>query len=51
MLKYYRERFGFKPEDYPNAHDCDHNTMAIPLHNKMSAEDYAYVVSALRKLR
>jgi dTDP-4-amino-4,6-dideoxygalactose transaminase len=50
MLKYYRERFGLKPDDYPAAKDCDQNTMAIPLHNKMSADDYAYVVSALRKL-
>lgn len=51
MLKYYRERFNFKPEDFPVARDCDQNTMAIPLHNKLSTDDYAYIVSALRKLR
>ncbi len=51
MLKYYQQRFGLRPEDYPVAMDCDRNTMAIPLHNKLSADDYEYVVSALRKLR
>lgn len=51
MLKYYRQRFGLRPEDYPGARDCDQNTMAIPLHNKLLPGDYAYVVSALRRLR
>lgn len=51
MLKYYRERFGFRPEDYPAARDCDQHSMAIPLHNKLSVDDYAYIVSALKNLR
>jgi perosamine synthetase len=47
MLGYYRERFGSKPEDFPVARDLASQTMAIPLHNRMSAEDYEYVVQAL----
>ena len=47
MLGYYRERFGIKPSDYPGAQACDQNTMAIPLHNRMTAEDYHYVVKTL----
>ena len=50
MLAYYRERFGFNPEDFPGARDCNDHTMAIPLHNRMTAEDYAYVVAAIRQL-
>ena len=50
MLGYYRERFGFRPEDYPGAKDCDQNTMAIPLHNRMNPEDYAYVAHMLRTI-
>ena len=50
MLGYYRERFGLKPDDFPSARDCDHNTMAIPLHNRMTADDYHYVVKALLEL-
>ncbi|WP_404942212.1 DegT/DnrJ/EryC1/StrS family aminotransferase [Pseudomonas danubii] len=51
MLAYYRERFALKPEDFPGARDCNDHTMAIPLHNRMSEEDYAYVVEAIRQLR
>jgi perosamine synthetase len=50
LLGYYRDRFGLKPDDYPGARDCDANTMAIPLHNRMTTDDYAYVVDALRKI-
>lgn len=47
MLGYYRERYGIDPADYPAARDCDANTMAIPLHNRMTATDYERVVQAL----
>jgi len=50
MLAYYRERFGLKPDDFPGARDCNDHSMAIPLHNRMSPEDYAYVVEAIRYL-
>ena len=50
MLGYYRKRFGLQPEDYPAARDCDANTMAIPLHNRMTPDDYEYIVDTLRSL-
>ena len=50
MLGYYRDRLGLKADDYPGARDCDANTMAIPLHNRMSEEDYQYVVECLHTL-
>jgi perosamine synthetase len=50
LLGYYRQRFGFAADDYPGARDCDANTMAIPLHNRMSADDYHYVVDAIKKI-
>jgi dTDP-4-amino-4,6-dideoxygalactose transaminase len=50
MLGYYRDRFGFAPEDFPGARDCNDNTMAIPLHNRMTEEDYRHVVAALRSV-
>jgi perosamine synthetase len=50
MLGYYRDRFGFKPETYPGSRDCNDNTMAIPLHNRMTPDDYAYVARSLREL-
>jgi dTDP-4-amino-4,6-dideoxygalactose transaminase len=50
MLAYYRERFGLTDGDFPGARDCAEQTMAIPLHNRMSAEDYEYVAACLRQL-
>lgn len=47
MLGYYRDRFGLRPDDFPGARDCDANTMAIPLHNRMTDEDYERVAEAL----
>lgn len=50
MLGHYREAFGLRPSDFPGACDCDAHSMAIPLHNRMSAEDYAYVAETLKGL-
>jgi dTDP-4-amino-4,6-dideoxygalactose transaminase len=50
MLNYYRDSFGLKDEDFPGARDCDANTMAIPLHNRMTKEDYDYVADTLLAL-
>jgi perosamine synthetase len=51
LLSYYRKRFGLRPDDFPNARDCDAASMAIPLHNRMSADDYRHVVRALHEIR
>ena len=48
MLGLYQEKYGFKPTDFPGALACNDNTMAIPLHNRMTEEDYAYVVRVLK---
>jgi perosamine synthetase len=50
LLGYYRERFGFAAHDYPGARDCDANTMAIPLHNRMRPDDYRQVVDAIKSI-
>lgn len=50
MLGYYRDKFGFSPDDFPGARDCERNSMALPLHNQMTQEDYEFVVSAIRAL-
>ena len=50
MLGYYSDRYGLRPEDFPGARLSALNSMAIPLHNRMSESDYAYVVEQLRSL-
>jgi len=46
-LDWYRKRFSIQANDFPIANDCDLHTLAIPLHNNMTSEDYAYVVEQI----
>lgn len=48
MLGLYRDKFGLLPEHYPNARACNNYSMSIPLHNRMSEDDYHYVVEVIR---
>jgi perosamine synthetase len=50
ILGVYRERFGYSPDDFPGARDCDQYSMAIPLHNRMTSEDFQYVVDAIKAI-
>jgi len=50
MLTIYKDKFNLKPNDFPEAKNCDENTMAIPLHNRMTKEDYEYIVHTLKNI-
>ena len=49
-LGYYRERFGLKPGQFPVAARLQEQTLALPLHNRMTSEDYSHVVDVLYAL-
>lgn len=49
-LGYYAKRFDYKPNDLPGARNSYENSMAIPLHNRMTHEDYQYVSDALHRI-
>lgn len=51
MLGLYRDKYGFIDSDFPIAKDCDANSMAIPLHNRMVEDDYKRVVKAIKEIR
>ena len=50
MLGYYRNRFGYKPEDFINAYACDHLSITLPLYIGMSDDDQEYVVDSIVKV-
>lgn len=50
MLNFYAQKYNLKPTDYPGAQAANDLSMAIPLHNRMVAEDYDYVVEVLKSL-
>ena len=50
MLNYYKDLLNIKADDFPGARAANDFSMAIPLHNRMSKEDYFYVVEKIRSL-
>jgi dTDP-4-amino-4,6-dideoxygalactose transaminase len=48
-LALYRRRLGVRPEEFPVANALHERAMAIPLHNRMTVDDVAYVSSAIRE--
>ena len=50
MLNYYKDAFGIKDTDYPGAMLANNCSMSIPLHNRMEADDYKYIVETLKAI-
>lgn len=46
-LRHYRERFGFRPEAFPNAWEIGERTISLPLHPKLTEAQVDRVVEAL----
>jgi len=49
-LTVYRRRCDLRPGQFPTAASLHARSLALPLHNTMTADDYAYVVEALRAI-
>lgn len=47
---YYQQRFGWRPEQWPNAMKIGRETVSLPLSAKLSESDVARVLSAVRNL-
>jgi dTDP-4-amino-4,6-dideoxygalactose transaminase len=47
---YYQGAFGWRPEDYPHAYRIGRQTVSVPLSPKLSDDDVADVITAVRRL-
>lgn len=47
---YYRKRFGYRPEDFPNATWISDRTVSIPLSPKLSNNDVEDVIQAIKSV-
>jgi dTDP-4-amino-4,6-dideoxygalactose transaminase len=47
---YYRDKFGYKPEDFPNASTAFERIVSLPIYPKMTEGNVRDVVVAVRKL-
>lgn len=50
MLGFYKNKFNFKPEDFPGAFSANEFSMSIPLHNRMVKDDYDYIIQVLKQI-
>jgi len=51
MLGFYAQKYNILPTDFPGAQAVNDNSMSIPLHNRMSAEDFDYIVTILKSIK
>jgi len=47
---YWRDRYAFKPEDYPVALDCYQRAVSLPIYSKMTDDDVARVILAVHDI-
>ncbi len=50
LHKYYRERYKFKKDDFPNALYVSERTISLPLSTKLTDDDVQDVIDAVRKV-
>ena len=50
LHSYYREKYGYKTGDYPNAEFVSERTFSLPLSPKMSEKDVYDVVAAVKRI-
>jgi dTDP-4-amino-4,6-dideoxygalactose transaminase len=51
MHSYYKNRYGYHPDDFPVAHHAYQNMMSLPLSPSMSDQDVADVIEAVLDIR
>jgi dTDP-4-amino-4,6-dideoxygalactose transaminase len=50
-LSYYREKFLYRPEDFPNAFDIGSRTLSLPLYPKLRDEEMTHILNVVKALR
>lgn len=48
MLKYYAGKYSIKPEDFPNAAIADKCSIAFPLFQSMTDEEFEYIIKTIK---
>ena len=51
MHSYYRDRYGYHPDDFPVAHTAFRSMLSLPLSPSMSDQDVADVIDAVLDIR
>ena len=49
-MTYYRERYGLRPEDFPNAERHWRGCVSLPIYPSLTAEELGYVCATVRRI-
>ena len=49
MQPFYREKYGYRAEDFPNARAAYEGIVSLPIYPRMSDEDVNYVISVIKE--
>ena len=49
MLSLYQKRFDLAEDSFPGARDCYLYSIALPLHNRITEEDYKFIITTLKE--
>jgi dTDP-4-amino-4,6-dideoxygalactose transaminase len=49
-MTYYRERYGLKPEDFPNAEKIWQGCVSLPIYPSLTEKELDYICSTIRKI-
>ncbi len=49
MLSFYADKYGLKPEDFPNAFIANDCSISLPLFHGMGEDEQAYVIDVVRR--
>jgi dTDP-4-amino-4,6-dideoxygalactose transaminase len=47
---YYRDKYGYRPEDFPIAYGSYQRIVTLPLHPRLSEEDVARIIGAVKEV-
>jgi len=50
LLRYYSQKYGYTPCDYPNATNLFLKNLALPFHNNITFDDVTQIVNTLRRV-
>ena len=50
LLSYYREKYGYKPGDYPVAESIGASTITLPLYSKLTGGEVKFIAESVRKV-
>lgn len=50
LMKYYKEKYDHKPDDFPVSEKIGSSTISIPFYPKLKDEEIAYVIDSINKI-